>query len=912
LGIITGNVSVTGGGGGAANLAVVVATDGNGVPQATQTTDSGGFYSINVPAGAGYTVTAHHFSNINYNSDIDFSTATDFVNSTTTAAFTVTAGATTAGHDFTVAGGTPTMGLSLLALSSVANLDVLNASQTLFFNKANTYNVKLECPGTTGAGNITGVNMGPGITCTTGATTASNNPGFVVVAVNCVVAPAAVAGCRNVSFNRGAERCFAPSFVEVLDTGTLTVATGTQNPAAASAAFGVANQPLLQFTLTANAVEDIRIRKLQFNLAGVGPALPAVRLWKDNGTTAGQQDAGDTRIFSGNAYANSPVSETITATPPGTIVFDNLCLSLLAGTTTTFLLTADMPAAGAGGYTVNFDPTVAANVTAHGMFWGDVLISGGVTPNGVISGGNVVGGTQSLGNLAVGTLSQQHTSAPTNVIPVGGSTNEAQITLRGIVTASTGTVGLEVEAKPVGTAFTGAGTVATAASFASGTLITANVTGLVSGTGYHWRARALSSASAPSGWTSFGGNAETAADFTCDTSTTPIPTALMQFDSDGVTLLPVGGSAKGIVYVQATTSTNNQGFPVRLEFEVQPTGTAFSGTPNFATGFAATPTPLQVQLQLPTNDYHWQVRAATATGSASAYVNFNAAAIHFHLDAFQEIKASAGCIGRASGTPGGSWMIWVAAGAALFGLSFRTGAARKAAATLVVLVCLGSAALAAEDGSLPRSLAEEYPGTQPAATETFWPEVAVASPEPAAAAAEKSFMTLDAYLGWLLMDMSFDALGTDLIKRKVSGTGAAVIGVEALFEVVRDWNLGLAAELDYWGDTRIIAVGPVASWRFSGSHVNNVTRYSDTEHYVRLGLYYEKLTIAKSNFGSFDSTFGVRLGYELHMALGDGWFVTLGAQFQYSQWQYSPTVLSGDDKIGGFGGLISIGAAYLP
>jgi hypothetical protein len=162
------------------------------------------------------------------------------------------------------------------------------------------------------------------------------------------------------------------------------------------------------------------------------------------------------------------------------------------------------------------------------------------------------------------------------------------------------------------------------------------------------------------------------------------------------------------------------------------------------------------------------------------------------------------------------------------------------------------------------------------------------------------------------MDMSFDALGTDLIKRKVSGMGTAVIGVEALFEVVQDWNLGLAAELDYWGDTRIIAVGPVASWRFSGSHVNNVTRYSDTEHYVRLGLYYEKLTIAKSNFGSFDSTFGVRLGYELHMALGDGWFVTLGAQFQYSQWQYSPTVLSGDDKIGGFGGLISIGAAYLP
>ncbi|HUR38767.1 MAG TPA: hypothetical protein VM222_04715, partial [Planctomycetota bacterium] len=113
-------------------------------------------------------------------------------------------------------------------------------------------------------------------------------------------------------------------------------------------------------------------------------------------------------------------------------------------------------------------------------------------------------------------------------------------------------------------------------------------------------------------------------------------------------------------------------------------------------------------------------------------------------------------------------------------------------------------------------------------------------------------------------------------------------------------------------DLRILAVGPVVTWRFYGSHRNAVSGQSDTDHYVKLGLFYEKLEINKSGFGDFDTSFGVRLGYELRLGLADHWHILLGASLQYSQWDYSETTLGGDDKIGGFGGLISVGISWLP
>jgi len=214
-----------------------------------------------------------------------------------------------------------------------------------------------------------------------------------------------------------------------------------------------------------------------------------------------------------------------------------------------------------------------------------------------------------------------------------------------------------------------------------------------------------------------------------------------------------------------------------------------------------------------------------------------------------------------------------------------------------VLLCLGTAARASEDPPLPRSLADAV---------RFEPEPAPARP-PA-----NPLFTLDAYLGMLFMDLDFEATGMDLVNREVTGIGTGLLGVEALFEVVPDWRIGLAAEVGIWGDLQILSVGPVLTWNFAGSHRNRVTGVTEDEHYFKLALFYEKLEVTKTDFGDFDASFGVRVGYEMRLVLSEGWEVILGVALQYAQWDYSESVFSGDDKIGGLGGLISIGIGWLP
>jgi hypothetical protein len=298
-------------------------------------------------------------------------------------------------------------------------------------------------------------------------------------------------------------------------------------------------------------VEDIRIRKLVFQTAGSGSTLPAVRLWIDAGTP-GVVDPADTRVFSGAAYANSPINETIPVTPGGTVTFDDLALTIPAGGTINLLLTADLPASGVTSITASL---AAANITSHGMFWGDDVTS---------TGGPATGGTITCTDLAIGMLTQIHTSVPQNVIPVGGFTNETQINLVGKPTVSSGTVGMDVEVQPLGTPFTGTPTVSLPSTSASGTQLSATVTGLVSGTSYHWQARASASTSPPSDWVSFGGNPESAVDFSVDTSTVNPPTGLAQFDNTGAPL-PSGGSTRILATLSALNGTDSQGYPVELQ-----------------------------------------------------------------------------------------------------------------------------------------------------------------------------------------------------------------------------------------------------------------------------------------------------------------------------------------------------------
>ncbi|MBV8880402.1 MAG: hypothetical protein JO332_10590, partial [Planctomycetaceae bacterium] len=805
-----------------ADRAVVVATDSLGIPQAVVATNSNGDYSINVPAGT-YSLTVFHGTNSQYaptsiGSDIDYSTATPFTSVTPPANVTVIDGQPVSAGNITAnnpAGADiPHM---LLEFQSVvpANLGF----QVLFLTPGQTGTARLQVDNSSNTANeliaanqISAISFGTGITVVAGSWSTFTGPGVApnrstIIDVPFTVSNTATPGFRNLSITlniNGNERLFLPGVIKVMGTGGLTMTTpAAGNPVTATHPFSSPDVPLLRVQLQSTSIvpshlEDVRIRSLTFNLAGSGPNLPAVRLWLDGGTPGAVDPApADQRIFSGGAYTNNPIAETIVGAPGGPITFDNLCLPVLAGGTINLLLTADFPASGAGDYTASLP---VGGIVAHGMFWGD---------NAACAGTVVTGGTQNLGTLSVNGLQQLRTTGLT-VIPVGGFTPETQVSCQGTVTFATGMGGMEVEVKQLGTAFDGTGTVTSALSFASGSVVTVNVTGLTNFTSYHWRARATK-ATGQSPWVEFGNNSDGSVDFSVDNSTTGAPSGLQQLEIDGVTPVPSLGIVHGAIVFSGINGTNSATQDVRLEVEVQPQGTAFNGTVSAVSSFVPSGAVSSIVFSgVPTNDYQWRARTVDVYGVPSAWavppVNL------FHMEAILEIKADGGCAGSASSGEAGSWVLWGGAGLALLLLSLKKRSAGAALGALVLVAGLSSIARADEEElPLPRSLAE----VSVAAPEA--PPFLL--PEPLRAPV-KSWGSLDAYLGVLLMDFNFDAMGTDFVRREVSGIGTGVFGLEALIDLNADWRVGVAAEIDLWSDLRIYAFGPVVSWCFSGSHKN--------------------------------------------------------------------------------------------
>lgn len=96
-------------------------------------------------------------------------------------------------------------------------------------------------------------------------------------------------------------------------------------------------------------------------------------------------------------------------------------------------------------------------------------------------------------------------------VGIGGSFTGDTLLFKGTVTDANGTpVTLQVEIRPVGLPFTGLPTHASNPT-ASGAEASISVSGLSGG--HHWQFRTIDSCGAASAWTSFGGNAETVADF---------------------------------------------------------------------------------------------------------------------------------------------------------------------------------------------------------------------------------------------------------------------------------------------------------------------------------------------------------------------------------------------------------------
>jgi hypothetical protein len=228
---------------------------------------------------------------------------------------------------------------------------------------------------------------------------------------------------------------------------------------------------------------------------------------------------------------------------------------------------------------------------------------------------------------AIPTARGQRQANGTTPIPLGGTATASTVFFRGTVSDPDHgqTVRLQVEPKRVGTAFTG--TVSCQSAWVpAGTATSCAVRGLGFGTGYHWRARAEDSVGRTSAWASYGTNAETAADFVVVSDTLPgAPAGRSQRQANGTTPIPLGGTATaGTVVFHGTVSDPDPGQTVRLQVEVKPLGTAFTGTVSclsaWVTPGTATSCPT-AGLTVGTG-YHWRTRAVDSVGGASAWASY--------------------------------------------------------------------------------------------------------------------------------------------------------------------------------------------------------------------------------------------------------------------------------------------------
>src|SRR4029077_18870551 len=101
--------------------------------------------------------------------------------------------------------------------------------------------------------------------------------------------------------------------------------------------------------------------------------------------------------------------------------------------------------------------------------------------------------------------------------------------------------------------------------------------------------------------------------------------SLAQLRGDSLTAVPIGGTTdQGPVVLRGLVSDPDAGDSLRLQVELQPVGTTFTGTPT-ATGSRAAngQTAFVAATGLANNAaYHWQARALDQTGRAGPWTSF--------------------------------------------------------------------------------------------------------------------------------------------------------------------------------------------------------------------------------------------------------------------------------------------------
>ncbi len=147
-------------------------------------------------------------------------------------------------------------------------------------------------------------------------------------------------------------------------------------------------------------------------------------------------------------------------------------------------------------------------------------------------------GSQAPGTIT-GTVLTQHDASGMPAVGAGLLTSaDDSVTFRGVVTDADSVVAIQVEVKPIGTAFNGTTNLATGNFVASGSASEVTVTGLASGN-YHWQARGTDGTLFSASFTSFGGNAELATDFTVSSISSGPGTGKVKEDNKTNPLCPM-------------------------------------------------------------------------------------------------------------------------------------------------------------------------------------------------------------------------------------------------------------------------------------------------------------------------------------------------------------------------------------
>jgi hypothetical protein len=211
-------------------------------------------------------------------------------------------------------------------------------------------------------------------------------------------------------------------------------------------------------------------------------------------------------------------------------------------------------------------------------------------------------------------------------IPVGATVLDSGAVLAALISDPDGdSVRLEVEVQPIGTPFAGSPT-DSSGYVESGEEAAATTGPLTDDTGYHWQYRARDETGRTSPWVAFGGNGESAPDFRIAVPEGPsTPAGLGQLRSDGTTAVALGAVVpEGSLVFSGVLQDVDAGDQLRLEVEVRPVGTPFTGTP---TGSSVPVTSGQTAAAtiagLPDDtEYHWRARTTDQSGLSSGWVSF--------------------------------------------------------------------------------------------------------------------------------------------------------------------------------------------------------------------------------------------------------------------------------------------------